>query len=140
MTVTDTPLIWPLVVYAIFVVLLAAGMIFVPWLLGQRHWQRATGTPYEGGMIPTGSARARVPAEYYLMAMFFVLFDLEAVFIYAWAVSARETGWSGYGQICIFIGVLLAALGYLWGIGALEWGTSAQRLGQPPPEGEADHA
>lgn len=139
MTQAQAPLLWPLVLYTILVVLLAAVMIFVPWLLGQRHRERATGTPYEGGMIPTGSARARVPAEYYLMAMFFVVFDLEAVFIYTWAVSARETGWSAYGQISIFIGVLLAALGYLWGIGALEWGTSAQHLGEAAPESDRHH-
>ncbi|MEN6641946.1 MAG: NADH-quinone oxidoreductase subunit A [Armatimonadia bacterium] len=139
MTDAQAPLIWPLVLYTVLVVLLAAAMIFVPWLLGQRHKQRATGTPYEGGMIPTGSARARVPAEYYLMAMFFVVFDLEAVFIYTWAVSARETGWAAYGQISIFIGVLLAALGYLWGIGALEWGTSAQHLGRAAPDGDQHH-
>ena len=139
MTQAQAPLLWPLVVYTILVVLLAAAMIFVPRLLGQRHKQRATGTPYEGGMIPTDSARARVPAEYYLMAMFFVVFDLEAVFIYTWAVSARETGWAAYGQISIFIGVLLAALGYLWGIGALEWGTSAQHLSEAAPESDRHH-
>jgi NADH-quinone oxidoreductase subunit A len=122
--------LWPLLVYAVFVVILAAGMIVVPYFLGQRHRERATGEVYESGMVATGTARLRFPANYYLLAMFFVIFDLESVFIYAWAVSARQAGWVAYGQICIFIALLLAALGYLWGTGALDWGASRPRVGR----------
>ena len=120
--------LWPLAVYAVLVVLLAAAMIAVPYFLGERHRQRATDEPYESGMQPTGNARLRFPASYYLVAMLFVIFDVESVFIYAWAVSARRTGWLALGQITLFIALLLAALGYLWGVGALDWGTSASRL------------
>jgi NADH-quinone oxidoreductase subunit A len=62
-------------------------------------------------------------AKFYLVAMFFVIFDLEAVFVIAWALAARPLGWAGYIEILIFIGVLMAALVYLWRLGALDWGT-----------------
>jgi len=101
-------------------------MIGLSALLGQRHRQRTTGDPYESGMVPTGSARLRFDVKFYLMAMFFVIFDMEAVFIYAWAVSARHLGWVGYVEILLFIGFLLLALFYLWRVGALNWSTAVQ--------------
>jgi NADH-quinone oxidoreductase subunit A len=118
----NTPTLWPLVVYSALVLLLAAGMIGTSWLLGQRHRGRATDEPYESGIIPTGNARLRLSVHYYLVAMFFVIFDLEAVFLFAWAVAIRESGWAGYVEILVFIGILLAALVYLWRQGALDWG------------------
>jgi len=119
--------VWPLVVYFVIVLILAAGMIVVSYLLGERHKERATDEVYESGMLPTGSARLRFPADFYLVAMFFVIFDLETVFIVAWAVATRELGWAGYFSMLIFVGVLVASLAYLWRIGALDWGTSAHR-------------
>ena len=113
---------WPLIVYAVLVVVVTGGML-ATYLLGQRHWQPSTGTPYESGIVSEGSARVRLSARFYLVAMFFVVFDLEAVFLFAWAVAAREAGWAGYWEVVIFIGVLLAALIYLWGVGALDWAT-----------------
>lgn len=114
-------MLWPLVVYFVLVVALAAGMIAASRFIGQRHEQPATGQPYESGILSEGSAHVRLSARFYLVAMFFVVFDLEAVFVFAWAVAARELGWPGYWEILIFIGVLVAALIYLWRIGALEW-------------------
>jgi NADH-quinone oxidoreductase subunit A len=98
-------------------------MIGLSALLGQRHWQRTTGEPFESGMKPTGTARIRFDVKFYLMAMFFVIFDLEAVFIFAWAANVRQLGWFGYIEMLIFVGFLLLALFYLWRVGALEWGT-----------------
>ncbi len=120
-------MLWPLLVYLIAVVVMVAGVLAFSFVLGQRHRQRATGQPYESGVIPTGSARLRFSADFYLIAMFFVIFDLESVFIFAWAVDARGLGWAGYVEVLIFIGVLLAALAYLWRAGALEWGTASRR-------------
>ncbi|MBF0559763.1 MAG: NADH-quinone oxidoreductase subunit A [Nitrospirae bacterium] len=97
-------------------------MLGVSFVLGQRHKERLTGQPYESGIAPTGTARVRFDIKFYLIAMFFVIFDLEAVFIYAWAVSIRETGWAGYAEILIFIFILMAGLVYLWRMGALDWG------------------
>ena len=119
--------LWPLAVYAGGVLTVLAGMLGIPFVLGERHNDRATGEPYESGVVSTGSARVRFPAHFYLIAMFFVIFDLEAVFLFAWAVAAPELGWLGYGEILIFIGVLLAAWAYLWRVGALEWGPEPRR-------------
>ena len=70
------------------------------------------------------SARIRFDVKFYLMAMFFVIFDLEAVFIFAWANCARRLGWNGYMEIVVFVGILALALFYLWRVGALDWGTA----------------
>jgi NADH-quinone oxidoreductase subunit A len=117
---------WPLVLYVAIVLVIVAGMVVLSYLLGQRHHERATGEPYESGMIPTGSARLRLNARFYLVAMFFVVFDLEAAFILAWAVALRPAGWTGYIDMLVFVGVLFAALVYLWRLGALDWATAGR--------------
>lgn len=114
-------MIWPLGIYFAAVVLIVAGMLGVSYVLGQRHHDRATGTPFESGVVPVGSARIRLSAKFYLVAMFFVVFDLEAVFIFTWAIVTREAGWAGFVEILIFVAILVSALVYLWRIGALEW-------------------
>ncbi len=135
---TDTATaLWPLGLYFIAVVILAAGMLGLSYLLGEHHKDRSTGEPYESGIVATGSARQRISAKFYLNAMFFVIFDLESVFIVAWAVAARELGWAGYAEALIFIGILAVALVYLWRLGALDWGTRQKRKSAtdltPPP-------
>jgi NADH-quinone oxidoreductase subunit A len=120
--IADMP-VWPLAVYFAVVVLLTAVILSLSYVLGERHKERATGEPYESGILPTGSARVRLSAKFYLIAMFFLIFDLEAAFIFAWAVALREVGWTGFLEMLVFIGVLLVALIYLWRVGALEWGT-----------------
>ena len=115
-----------LFVYFVFVILLVVAMLATSYVLGQRHSDRATNSPYESGILSEGSARVRLSARFYLVAMLFVIFDLESVFIFAWAVAARELGWAGYIEVVVFIGVLLAALAYLWRLGALDWGVSAR--------------
>ena len=82
--------LWPLAVYLVAVLVLVAGMIGVSYVLGERHKEKATGEPYESGIVATGTARVRLSVKYYLMAMFFVIFDLEAAFIFAWAVAFKE--------------------------------------------------
>ncbi len=116
--------LWPLAVYFLAVIALVAVMLGLSHVLGERHRAAAASTPYESGIVSTGSARVRFPAKFYLVAMFFVIFDLEAVFVFAWAVSARRTGWLGFTEIAVFIGVLVATWAYLWRVGALDWGTS----------------
>lgn len=115
--------LWPLGVYFVAVVVLLAGMLSISWVLGERHKERATDEPFESGVPVIGDTRQRLSAKFYLVAMFFVIFDLEAVFVIAWALAARPLGWAGYIEILIFIGVLMAALVYLWRLGALDWGT-----------------
>lgn len=119
--------LWPLAVYAGAVVLVAVLMIGLGSLLGERHRERETGEPFESGILPTGSARVRISVKYYMVAMFFVVFDLEAAFILAWAVGARQLGWPGYVEVVVFIVVLLAGLAYLWREGALDWSPRKSR-------------
>jgi NADH-quinone oxidoreductase subunit A len=118
---------WPLVVYSVAVLVIVGGMLTLSYVLGERHWERATGEPYESGIAPTGSAHMRFDVKFYLVAVFFVIFDLEAVFLFAWAIGVRELGWTGYAEVLVFISVLIAALVYLWGIGALTWGNSRRK-------------
>jgi NADH-quinone oxidoreductase subunit A len=114
--------LWPLAVYFAAVAILVTVMITLSYVLGERHREKQTAEPYESGIVSTGTARMRFDIKFYLIAMFFVIFDLEAVFIFAWAVSIREAGWTGYAEMLVFIGILAAALAYLWRLGALEWG------------------
>jgi NADH-quinone oxidoreductase subunit A len=112
---------WQLFAYFAFVLALVTATLVVSYLLGSRHSEPATGQPYEGGIVSEGSAHVRFSVRYYLIAAFFVVFDLEAVFLFAWAVAARELGWAGYCEVVLFVGVLLVSLIYLWKVGALDW-------------------
>lgn len=118
---------WTMAFYMGGVLFLLAFMLGIPWLLGGRDWGRAKNDPFESGIVGQGGARLRLSAKFYLVAMFFVIFDVEALFLYAWAVSAREAGWAGFYEVAIFIVVLLAGLVYLWRIGALEWAPESRR-------------
>ncbi|MGH8763756.1 MAG: NADH-quinone oxidoreductase subunit A [Nitrosospira sp.] len=114
--------VWPLVAYFLLVITLIAGVLALSHVIGERHKARAADEPFEAGIVTVGLARLRLSAKFYLIAMFFVIFDVEAVFIFAWAVAFRELGWAGYIEAVIFICVLGAALVYLWRLGALDWG------------------
>jgi NADH-quinone oxidoreductase subunit A len=118
----DSTALWPLGIYFFAVVAIIAIMISLSYVLGERHREKQTNEPYESGIVSTGTARVRFDIKFYLIAMFFVIFDLEAVFIFAWAVSIKENGWQGYGEMLFFIGILTATLVYLWRIKALDWG------------------
>lgn len=123
---------WPLVVYFFAVASLAVAMVVLGSSLGERHVGKAAIEPFESGVVPVEYARVRLSAKFYLVAMFFVIFDLEAVFIFAWAISARDVGWAGYAEMLVFIGILIAALAYLWRLGALDWAPeSRSRTGGP---------
>ena len=113
--------IWPLAVYFAAVILIVVTMLSLSYVLGQRHTEPATGSPFESGIVSESSVHVRLSVKFYLLAMFFVVFDLEAVFIFLWAVVGRELGWAGYREVLVFIGVLTATLAYLWRTGALDW-------------------
>jgi NADH-quinone oxidoreductase subunit A len=121
------PAVWPLAAFFILVVLLVIFILAMSFVLGQRHRSRTTEEIFECGLVSTGSARVRFAAKFYLMAMFFVIFDLESVFILVWSVGVRELGWIGFLEVAVFVGILLAALFYLWRVGALDWGTLKQK-------------
>ena len=112
---------WPLGVFFLGVIGMCVFMLAAPYFLGSRARGRAKEEPFESGIVSQGDARIRISAKFYLVAMFFVIFDVEALFLYAWAVSVRESGWMGFIEAAIFIAVLLAGLVYLWRVGALDW-------------------
>ena len=112
----------PFIVYFGAVVLLVLTMLGLSWLLGQRRANKATNMPFESGIVPVGSSQIQLSVEFYLIAIFFVIFDLETVFIFAWAIAFFDLGWEGYAAIMVFIVVLGVALIYEWRSGALEWG------------------
>jgi NADH-quinone oxidoreductase subunit A len=120
--------LWPLLVYTAAVIALIVFMIGFSYVLGQRHKEKATGEAFESGILTTGSARLRFSSHFYIIAMFFVIFDLEAAFIIAWAISLKELGWMGYWAILVFIGILVAVLVYEWRIGALDYAASGKKI------------
>ena len=124
----NTFIIWPLLLFAAIVLFLLVAILSLSYILGQRHQEKATNLPYEGGIQQSGSARLRFSAQFYLVAMLFVIFDVEAVFIMLWALGFYELGWPGYIGITIFIAQLVVALIYEWGIGALDFGPDGLQI------------
>jgi len=125
----DAASYWALGIFFVGVVGMCAFMLLLPWVLGGRQWGRAKNEPFESGIVPQGSARMRISAKFYLVAMFFVIFDVEALYLFAYAAAVREVGWVGFIEAAVFILILLAGLVYLARIGALDWSPQArQRL------------
>lgn len=123
---TDKP--WPLIAFTVATIILVGLMLLLSYYLGERHQERTTGETYESGIKATGEARLRFPVHFYIIAMFFVIFDLEAVFLIAWAIAFQEVGWMGYWGAFIFIMILLAVLVYEWKTGALEFGPKGKQI------------
>jgi NADH-quinone oxidoreductase subunit A len=121
-------MLWPIVVYFAFILIIVTAMIVISYFLGERHQGKATGEPYESGIKSTGPAHLRYSIKFYLLALFFVIFDVESMFIFAWAIAFRELGWGGYAAIVVFIVIMVAALVYLWRLGALDWGTIRKNI------------
>jgi NADH-quinone oxidoreductase subunit A len=134
----NAPPLWTLPVYFGATLAVVGFMLGLSYVLGQRHQAPAKGQPYESGMLPTGSARLRLDVRFYLFAMFFLIFDLESVFLFAWAVAAKEAGWPGFFEALIFIVILVAALVYLWRVGALEQAGQITRINQRVRRGQKE--
>ena len=117
-----------MLLYAGIVIVLLSAILTLSYFLGQRHSERATAQPYEGGIVQSGSARLRFSAQFYLVAMLFVIFDVEAVFLMLWALGFWELGWPGYIGAAIFILQLVVVLVYEWGIGALNIGIDPNKI------------
>ena len=100
---------------------LAALMLFLGNLLGPKRPSRTKGQAFECGNPASGSAHLRFPVRFYMTAILFIVFDVEVVFLYPWAVSFRRLGWFGFAEMLVFVGVLGVALLYVWRKGAFEW-------------------
>ncbi len=111
---------------------IATGVILSSWLLGVRKPTRAKLSPYECGMLPVGGSRQRFSVQFYLVAMMFILFDIEAVFLYPWAVilrslKAQGEGLFGLAEMFVYLGIVLVGFFYVWKKGVLDWGPEALR-------------
>ncbi len=121
------PGIFSLTIFGIIVMGIIGFLLFLTAWLGEKKDSVEKLRPYESGIIPTGTARLRYPIPFYLVAIFFLIFDVEGAFIFSWAIACRELGWSGWMQISFFIFVLILGLVYIWRKGGLEWGPSTKR-------------
>lgn len=120
--------IWPFLVFAAIVMVLVLAILGLSYVLGQRHKDRSTGEAYESGIISTGSARLRFPSQFYLVAMLFVIFDIETVFVISWAIAFGDLGWAGFIGVSVFIFILLVVLIYEWRNGALDFGPDGKKI------------
>ncbi len=121
------PGVFSLCLFTAIVLALIGVLLFVSAWPGERRRTPEKQRPYESGIIPTGSARLRYPVPFYLVAIFFLIFDVEGAYIFSWAVAVNDLGWAGWLQMTFFIVVLLAGLVYVWRRGGLDWGPRAQR-------------
>ena len=113
---------FPLLIFLIAVFVFGLIALFLPpWLAGHRD-SAAKDLPYESGIVPRSGARRKFAVSFYLTAMLFIIFDVEAIFIYPWAVILKGLGWFGVAEMAVFAAILLVALVYVWRKGALEWG------------------
>ena len=123
----DQPDLLTMTLYFLMVCGLMAAVLFLTSRLGEKRATSVKLSPYESGIVPTGSARFSYPAPFYLVAIFFLIFDVEAAYIFSWAIAFDRLGWKGWLQITFFIFVLLAGLLYLWKRGGLEWASARGR-------------
>ena len=121
MPTTHPQLYFPVLVQAAIAIALAAGLIIGSTVLGKRARSPLKDTPYESGMAPVGSAHERFSVKFYLVGMIFILFDIEAVFLYPWAVVYRQLKMFGFFEMFIFVALVLIGFFYVWKKGALDW-------------------
>jgi NADH-quinone oxidoreductase subunit A len=114
-------------VYGLIILTLIGVLLFLTAWLGEKKPTEIKLAPYECGIVPTGNARFPYPAPFYLVAIFFLVFDVEGAFIFSWAIAFDRLGWLGWLQISFFITILLISLVYLWRKGGLEWGQEKHR-------------
>ena len=115
---------FPVLLQAGIAMAIAALMLGLSFVLGQRVRNRVKDMPYESGIVPTGDARHRFSVKFYLVGMLFILFDIEAIFLYPWAVVYRELKMFAFVEMLVFILVILCGFFYIWKKGALDWSYS----------------
>jgi NADH-quinone oxidoreductase subunit A len=127
MPTTYPEIYFPVVVQVIIAIAVAAGLIGASTLLGKRGKSPLKDTPYESGMAPVGSARERFSVKFYLVGMIFILFDIEAMFLFPWVVVFRELKLFGLAEMFVFVVLVLVGFFYVWKKGVLDWGPDAKR-------------
>ena len=114
-------LYFPVLVQGLLAVVIAAALIIISYVFGKKVKNKIKDTPYESGITPTGDARGRFSVRFYLVAMLFILFDIEAIFLYPWAVVYRDLKWFGFVEMLVFVVLILSGFFYIWKKGALDW-------------------
>src|SRR5215469_12804517 len=114
-------LYFPIVVQVVIAAVLAAALIAISYIFGKKVRNRVKDMPYESGIVPTGDARQRFSVKFYLVAMLFILFDIEAIFLYPWVVIYRELKMFAFVEMLIFVVLILSGFLYIWKKGALDW-------------------
>lgn len=117
---------FPVLLQVVIAMVVAAGIIGASFVLGKKVKNKVKDTPYECGIQPTGSARERFSVKFYLVGMLFILFDIEAIFLYPWAVVYRDLKLYGFVEMLLFIVLVLGGFFYIWKKGALDWSTNDQ--------------
>ncbi len=120
----------PLLIHFLVAMALAGAIVTLSYFIGYRRPTPAKMSPYECGMTPVGDARERFSVKFYLVAMLFILFDIEAVFLYPWAVILRDLKMFGFWEMLVYIGIMLVGFFYVWKKGALDWGNPSARRGE----------
>ena len=126
-----TELYFPVLLQAMIAMGLAAGLLTASYLLGKKVRNRVKDMPYESGIVPTGDARQRFSVKFYLVGMLFILFDIEAIFLYPWVVVYRDLKMFGFIEMLVFMVLILSGFFYIWKKGALDWadtGRSGRKL------------
>ena len=125
-----SPPFYHIAIYALISAALIGSLLLAAWWLGAKRTSAAKQLPYESGVAPSGSARLAWPVPFYLVAIFFIVFDVEAAFIFTWSVAWDLLGIVGLVQITVFITILFAGLAWLWIKGGLDWGPSQEGGGK----------
>ena len=120
------PALWPLALWIAVVALLIGGVVALSAIAGPRSSSRRRDLPYESGVPSTMQPALRFPVHFYPIALAFLVFDLEAAFLFAWAAAARDVGWLGYVEALVFSIMLFAGLLYLWAKRAFDWGVERE--------------
>lgn len=136
MPVSYTEVYFPVLLQALIAMTIAGALILISFLLGKKVKNRVKDMPYECGIAPTGSARERFSVKFYLVGMLFIVFDIEAVFLYPWVVVYREFKMAAFVEMLIFIALVLAGFFYVWKKGALDWGEDTPAARRPTRRGQ----
>ena len=128
---------FPVLLQGIIAVVIATAMLALSYFFGKRVRNRVKDLPYESGIVPTGNARERFSVKFYLVGMLFILFDIEAVFLYPWVVVYRELKMFAFVEMLLFIVLILAGFFYIWKKGALDWSGEPVAPAKPLPASPA---
>jgi NADH-quinone oxidoreductase subunit A len=130
MPTTYKEVYFPVLLQAGIAMAVAGGILLISYLLGHKVRNRVKDLPYECGITPTGDARERFSVKFYLVAMLFILFDMEAIFLYPWVVVYGELKMFGFFEMLVFIALIFAGFFYIWKKGVLDWAVTGRSGGK----------